>query len=174
MYFTSKRPPVRMPYSRQPLVDRYIQSLALSDVLCSLISIPIFTTEMFVDFVNNPFVCKAVRYFPMYFPITTICNYMLIGIERYVGIFHPFVLPSSAVVKRFVGATWIVAAFLDLTPVLAYNLVRYDLGKNLYTIICRDKHPKGRDILVKKEFATTDWMKIMATKDRGLFDRRPC
>lgn len=115
LYFTYMRTPVCVDlahaYNRQALTDVFIQSLALSDVLCCLVSLPLFIAELFVDFIKSDTTCKVTRYFIMYFPIAT-CNYLVIGIERYLAVFHSLRIPSSRMGKSLVVAAWFAAALI--------------------------------------------------------------
>lgn len=138
LYFTHKRSlSSRQSFDRQPLTDRFIQSLALSDVLCSLISTSLFTAELFVDFVKTTLACKVFRYVQIYLPVTTVVNYLVIGIERYLSVFYPFRVPSIKIGKRLVIAAWFVSATFDLIPVVSYNLVRFELSNTTYTRTCK-------------------------------------
>lgn len=123
--------------SRRSLTDRFIQSLALSDVLCAIISVPLFTSELFVDFITTDSICKGARYVMFFFPVVTIMNYLFIGIERYLKLFHPLKIPSQTVCKRLVVSAWFVGAVVVLLAMPPYVRVRYELGNNEYTYVCK-------------------------------------
>jgi len=97
-----------MAFSRRSLSDTFIKSLALSNVLCCLTSLPIFTAEMFVDFIETDLQCKIVRFLVLFIPVSTITNYFVIGVEKYLSVFHPFNLPKRRMYRRAVIAAWVI------------------------------------------------------------------
>lgn len=133
LYFIYQKPKT----TRRLLADRFIQSLALSDILCSVITIPVFTAEMFVDFIKTDMLCKLIRYNNLFFIIVTVMNYVVISIERYLVVFRPLLTSSGKMWKQLVVVAWIAGALIDLIPTPAYNLVRYDLGSGIYTHACK-------------------------------------
>lgn len=122
---------------RRSLTDRFIQSLAFSDVLCSILSLPVYSVEFYVDFIKTDLSCKITRYVSFFCPIVTIVNYFVIGIERYLGVYHPLRLPSQRVCKRLVVAAWCVGAAVVFIVLPSYNLVRYDIDSHTYTMVCK-------------------------------------
>lgn len=136
-YFTQRKPTRKSAFNRSFLIDRFIQSLALSDILASLACVPVFVAEMFVDFVKTDLICKIVRFNNMYFVIATMMNYLIIGVERYIGVFYPLRVPSVKVGKRLVFVAWILAVVLDATAQVSYKLVRFELPDNMYTLTCK-------------------------------------
>lgn len=133
LYFIKKRP----TFNQVLLADRFIQSLALSDVLSSLISLPIFTSEMFVDFITSDMTCKFVRYNNIYFIIVTVMSYLVIGIERYLGVFYPLLIPRRKLWNGLVCASWFLGAVVMMIPMPSYNLVQFDLGNGFHTHTCK-------------------------------------
>jgi len=124
-------------FSRRSLIDRFIQSLALSDVLCSVTSLPIYVTEILTNFINTDATCRASRYVMFYFPVVTIMNYLFIGIERYLGVYHPLKVPSELLCKRLIVVAWILGAIFSGLAVPSYGLVRYDMSDDKYTFVCK-------------------------------------
>lgn len=134
-----------MTFSRQSRSDLFIKSLALSDVLCSLISLPIFVAEMFVDIFKTDLQCQIVRYIVLFFPVVTVVNYFVFGIEKYMSVYHPFNLPTSRIYKRVVRMCWVIGGLMTIIAIPAYSLVRYDLDNNIYTQVCKyDKTIKSK------------------------------
>jgi len=139
LYFTSKRKVIdgQRTAFRRSLTDCFIKSLALSDILGALIGLPVFTAEMFIDYMQTDLICKIVRYGIIFFLVVTIMNYFVIGIERYLTVYYPFSVPSNRVCKRLVVAAWIVGGLFTMLPMPSYNLVRFDVGNNMYTHVCK-------------------------------------
>ena len=94
----------------------FIESLALSDVLSTLITIPLFTAEMFHDFVKTDMLCQVLRYFIILFPCVTVMNYVLIGTEKYMCVFYPFCVPNSRTCRRLVLLAWLTGGLLTIQP----------------------------------------------------------
>lgn len=131
-----RRQTIQRPFNRS-LTEYFINSLALSDVLCSAISFPSFVSEMFIDFVHYDWICKLNRFFGITFPVITILNLLTIGLERYFAIFHPFSFLSQRKAKKMVVGAWILGSLITVIPLPAYNLVRFDIDDNTYTLICK-------------------------------------
>jgi len=81
-------------------------------------------------------ICKASRYIMFFFPMVTVMNYLLIGIERYLGIFHPLRLPSRALCKKCVVVAWLLGGLLTGLPIPTYVIRKYDLKNKTFTYIC--------------------------------------
>jgi len=114
----------------------FIQSLAVSDLLCACISTPLTTTLNFLDIVNNDLVCKAVRFCNIFFPVVTINNLFLIGIERYLAVFHPYRVPTLRTVKYLVISAWVLGAMITFLPTVTYRVLKVDVEPGIYTTIC--------------------------------------
>lgn len=112
-------------------------SLVLSDLLCSLVSLPISASEMFFDVFLNDWVCKVLRFFNIFFPAVTIYSYLVIGIERYLGIFCPFSVISPSKAKKMVIGAWVLGFLVTLIPTTTYRRVYYDIGRDYFTLICK-------------------------------------
>jgi len=136
LYFMYKKPKIRTGPFRRSLTDFFIQSLAVSDVLCSLINLPFFVTEMFVDYITNDTICKLARYVMYFFPVVTCMNYLFIGLERFMGVYFPFNAPSDTLCKRLVVVAWCIGALITCLSIPAMVLVRFDLPYNKYTLLC--------------------------------------
>ncbi|XP_031568773.1 neuromedin-U receptor 1-like [Actinia tenebrosa] len=142
LYFKHKqhrrrRHTIRRPFSRS-LTEYFINSLALSDLLCCLISLPLYSSEMFIDFVKSDSVCRFTRLFNSMFAVITILNLLVIGVERHLTIFHPFFILSRRTAKKMVAAAWVLGVLFTLVSVPAYGLVYFeDIDKNYYTLVCK-------------------------------------
>jgi len=115
----------------------FIQSLALSDVLSSLISLPVFVSEVFVSYVSSELSCKISKYAIYFFPVVTGMNYLLISLERFFIIYLPGFVPNNKTAKRLVIAAWIIGALISLLPIPAMVPVKFDLSDNQYTMLCK-------------------------------------
>ncbi|XP_031575019.1 tyramine receptor tyra-2-like [Actinia tenebrosa] len=141
LYFKHKQHRRRRHLRQKPcsrsLTEYFINSLALSDLLSSLISLPLFTAEMFIDFVHNDWICKVNRFLNIIFPVITILNLLVIGVERYFASFHPFIKPSRRKAKKIVVGAWFLGALITLVPIPTYKLIHYDIGENSFTLMCK-------------------------------------
>ncbi|EDO42684.1 predicted protein [Nematostella vectensis] len=64
-------------------------------------------------------------------------NLIVIGVERYLTIFHPSKLPTTDTCKRLVMASWFVGAFMTIAyPGSITVLKRFELGEGQYTLHC--------------------------------------
>lgn len=160
LYFSYKKPRfvLRRSFSRVKLIDCYIQSLALIDVLCALISAPIFTTELFVDLIKTDMSCMIVRALTMYFPIATIFNYLTIGRERYLAVLQPFNVLSVSAGKKLVVAAWFLAAIINIVLRPSYKLVRSDIGEGEYTQTCKYDNSTSISRGLFLSFTTVSWV----------------
>jgi len=118
-------------------MDYFIQSLALSNVLCFLIVLPMCTSEMFIKMNPSNAACKIHRYVNTLFPSITICNYVVIGIDRYLSVFCPYFVLSSKMCRMLVAAAWIMGGLLSAQVLPSYKLVYYDIDGTTYTLVCK-------------------------------------
>lgn len=112
----------RTSFDRFFVTLAFAKSLAVSDLLCSIIFVPLTTTLNFLDIVNNDLVCKAVRFTNIFFPVVTINNLFVIGIERYMAVFHPYRVPTLRTVKKLVVGAWVVGAVITILPTITQCL----------------------------------------------------
>jgi len=132
---------------RRSVIDYFIQSLALSDVLASLITLPVCLPELFIDYISSDIVCKVVRYISFIFPVVTCMNYLFIGIDRFISVYFPFSVRNNETAKRLVISAWITGGLITFLVVPAMVRVKFDLPNNQYTMICMyDKAVKYRGI----------------------------
>ncbi|EDO36848.1 predicted protein [Nematostella vectensis] len=132
------RPP-KTPNNRafsRTTAKMFVRSLVLSDLLCAIITAPLFVTEIHIPITPNAWICHLVRYFAYLFPIITIMNMIVIGIERYCVIFCPLAPPSKRVSRRLVIAAWAVGMLMTFIPNINMKRRRYDIDDDKYTLFC--------------------------------------
>ena len=119
----------------------YINSLAISDVLCNLISLPSVCIQFYFDVFQDVWGCRIARYLQILFPSVTMNNLLVISIEKYFStrkVPRPF---RHYTVKKLVLFAWLAAVVHVLFPASTFNGIRYDLNETHYTMICKyDKH----------------------------------
>lgn len=126
-------------FDRFMVTSVFIQSLAASDLLCAVVSLPLAISTNFVHIIDSDFICKAVRFCNIFFPVVTICNLFVIGVERYLAVFHPFQVPSLRQVKGLVVASWVMSVLFTIIPSLTYRLVRRDFDEGFTFLCAQDK-----------------------------------
>ena len=115
----------------------YIRSLAISDVLSSLISVPFVIVEINFDLFHKGWRCKLGRYLILLFPCITMNNLLVISIEKY---FSTRAVPRTfrhSTVKRIVLFAWLAACLNVLLPTATFRGLRFDLNETHYTVVCR-------------------------------------
>ena len=116
--------------------DFYINSLAISDILSNLISLPCFCLQMYFDVFQDGWGCKIVRYLQFTFPCVTMNNLLVISIERYFSTRkNPRPFPHSTV-RKLVFFAWLAGVTFVLLPVSTLKGVRYDVNETHYTMFC--------------------------------------
>lgn len=115
----------------------YLKSLAISDVLSVVISIPLTCVHLLFDVLQRGWGCKIARYFNFLFPSITIYNLLFISIERY---FSTRDIPrtfSHSNVKKTVFAGWLMGCLTMWIPATTFDGMMYDLNETHYTVVCR-------------------------------------
>ena len=142
LYFKRKQNLQRKSNQRRRAFDRFVvtstfvQSLAISDFLCAVVSVPLVISSNLFDIIDTDFKCKTVRFINIFFPVVTINNLFVIGIERYLAVFHPFRVPSHRIVKALVVCAWVLGGLITLIPAYTYRLQRLDIDADRYTVLC--------------------------------------
>jgi hypothetical protein len=132
----------RRSFNRSLLVTHFVRSLAVSDILGSIvITFMLCFEQVTATMINSPerslWVCWLSR-FPYYiFPFVTINNLLVISMERYFSVFRPFRVPTPKTVKRLVVGAWLLGIGVSLMVTVMAEQVRYDLHSNQYTITCK-------------------------------------
>ena len=107
----AKTAPFAKAWSFENNCDVYIKSLAISDVLCAVISLPPVCIQLYFDVFNQGWSCNIVRYLNIVFTSITMNNLLFFSIERFMitrGIFRHSCLST---VKMVVKLSWL-AGFL--------------------------------------------------------------
>lgn len=119
----------------------YLKSLAISDVLCVLISLPSVCLQFYIDVFEGDWGCKIARYLQIVFPSVTMNNLLIISIEKYFStrkVPRPFFYST---VKKLVLLAWIVGVVFVLLPASTFTQIRYEYNETHYTLDCKyDKH----------------------------------
>ena len=122
--------------SFQKNFDVYINSLAISDVLSNVISLPSLGVQIYFNFFQDGWGCKIARYLQFTFPCVTMNNLLVISIEKYFSTRknpRPF---RHSTVKKLVLFAWLAGIAIVLLPVSTVKGVRYDLNETHYTMFC--------------------------------------
>ena len=122
--------------------EAYISSLAVSDALCAVISIPFTCVQFHIDLFQNDWGCRIVRYVNILFPAVTINNLFVISIGKYFATRKNPRIFRYSTVKRLLCFAWFSACFYVLVPVSTFKGIRYDLNDTHYTVICTSPHDK--------------------------------
>ena len=137
-FVSSKRQAIYLQSSRfMKNFNFYIQSLALSDMLSAIVSLPLTCIQISVDLFQTHWACKIVRYINIVFPIITIFNLVVIGIEKYLSLRRvPRTLKVSTV-RKLIFLAWIAGFAVTLLPAATFRGIRYDLNATHFTVICK-------------------------------------
>ena len=121
--------------------DVYIKSLAISDVLCDVVSLPPICCQLYFDVFNRGWSCNVVRYVNIVFTAITMNNLLVFSIERYLLTRDVPRTSSNSTVKKMVKFAWLAGFLFVLIPAATYKGVRFDLNHTHYTVVCRyDEH----------------------------------
>ena len=115
----------------------YIRSLAISDVMSSLISVPCMCVELNFDLFHTGWRCRIVKYLILLFPCVTMNNLLVISAEKY---FSTRKVPRTfrhSTVKKLVLFAWLIGCLNVLLPTATFDGLRFDLNETHYTVVCR-------------------------------------
>lgn len=115
----------------------YIKSLALSDMLSAMVSLPLTCIQIHVDLFQSTWPCKIVRFFNIAFPIVTINNLVVIGVEKYFSLRKVPRTLRAATVRNLILFAWVAGFVMTLFPSATFTGIRYDLNETHYTVICK-------------------------------------
>ena len=115
----------------------YIKSLAISDVLASLIPVPYLGIQLYLDVFQRGWGCKIGRYIIILFPCVTIDNLLVISFGKYFATRQVPRTFSHSTVKRVVMFAWLAGFLVAMIPAATFDGIRYDLNDTHYTVICR-------------------------------------
>ncbi|XP_022805932.1 allatostatin-A receptor-like [Stylophora pistillata] len=133
----AKTAPFAKAWSFENNCDVYIKSLAISDVLCDVISLPPICIQLYFDIFNQGWSCNIVRYLNIVFTSITMNNLLFFSIERFMitrGIFRH---SSHRTVKKMVKFAWLAGFLFTLIPASTFKDIRFDLNQTHYTLVCR-------------------------------------
>ncbi|XP_048587323.1 neuromedin-U receptor 2-like [Nematostella vectensis] len=112
-----------------------LKSLALTDLLCSLMGPPLYLNMLYENHTEN-WHCVVNSILIFCFPIITILNLVVISLDRYMAVFHPFRTFTRAFAKKLVMAAWIVGAILAVVLALPVKNMYTELDESVYTFLC--------------------------------------
>ncbi|XP_078372662.1 uncharacterized protein LOC144656306 [Oculina patagonica] len=115
----------------------YIKSLALSDMLCALVSLPLTCIQIHFDIFQSRWACKIVRFFSIVFPIITIFNLVVIGMEKYFSLRRVPRTLRASMVRKLIFLAWAVGFAITLFPAVTFNGIRHDLNETHFTVVCK-------------------------------------
>ncbi|XP_078382260.1 uncharacterized protein LOC144664938 [Oculina patagonica] len=118
----------------------YIKSLAISDVLSSIVPIPYTSLRLYFDVFQRGWGCKIGRYLTFVFPCITINNLLVISFGKYFSTRQVPRTFSHSTVKRIILFAWLAGFVVVLFPAATYEGIRYDLNNTHYTVICRSNN----------------------------------
>ena len=123
---------------RKQLVHYFIFNLAVSDIIASLIAIPLLILDLIFDFsAKNNFVCKIVRFLQLLFPTTTLFLLLVITVERFLSLVLPIFLLNRSTARRIVFLSWIWSMLVVCLGIISYNVQRSELDNNYFTLVCK-------------------------------------
>lgn len=123
-------------FSRTATMNVLLQCLAWSGLLTGMICFPLSIVSFSVDILKNLWVCRTARYFHAFFSIFKLIMFFIIGIERYVGVFHPFMVPSKRTVHKLLAIALLLSSLVPLFIASMFSAIAYNLSHDRYTIIC--------------------------------------
>ena len=136
-----EKKPVR---ARSSNLNFFIRSLALSDVLDSLIGAPFTLVSINSNALMTKTVCKVSRYFQTVFIVINIYNLVVIGVERYICTCRPTSRPLSLkTVRKSVRGAWLFGFLAALVFSYPYELIRVDVSSQHYTVRCEYNYEDG-------------------------------
>ncbi|XP_078384120.1 putative G-protein coupled receptor 19 [Oculina patagonica] len=115
----------------------YIKSLAISDVLSSVISIPYVSLQLYLDVLQRGWGCKIGRYMSILFPCVTINNLLAICFGKFFSTRQVPRTFSHSTVKRIVLFAWLAGFLVALFPAATFYEIRHYLNDTHYTVLCR-------------------------------------
>ena len=114
----------------------YIRSLTLSNILSSLVSLPLLSVQLF-DIFHNDWPCRIVRYIGMLFPTIALNNLIFISIEKFSSTRDVPKSFSVATVRKLVYGAWIIGCLSLSVPAATMSVVRSNINGTHYTVDCK-------------------------------------
>ena len=129
-----EKKPVR---ARSSTLNFFIRSLALSDVLASLIGAPVIVAWLNYDLFVTKWTCSITPFFTLVFIVITNFNLVVIAVERYICTCRPTSRPlSSRTVRKAVKGAWLLGFLFSLGFSYSMSEVTVDLNSTHYTLVC--------------------------------------
>ncbi|XP_048587217.1 neuropeptide FF receptor 2 [Nematostella vectensis] len=125
------------PESNRTKIRYFVMSLALSDILAGLISLPVTILMAILYRAQTDLMCKVVRYIGIVGPVVTTNNLVVMALERYACVFYPLKVPSRHTIIQCIIIAWVTGSLLTLLPARAYNVIPVDIDDRSYTMQCR-------------------------------------
>ena len=114
----------------------FIRSLAISDVLSSVFSLPLVCLQIYFDFFQQGWLCKIVRYLNAVFPSITINNLLVISVERYLSTRNVPRSFSVSTVHKLIVLAWVAGAVAMVAPTVTMKGIKYAANVTHFTIEC--------------------------------------
>ena len=134
--------------------DFYIKSLAISDILSSVISLPYVGLRLYFHSLQTGWGCKVGRYLVVLFPCITINNLLVISLGKFFSTRQVPRTFSYSTVKRIVLFAWLAGFLVAIFPASTFQGMRYDLNDTHYTVtyMYDEQYPPFRIIFVSVVF----------------------
>ena len=118
-------------------LNYYLRSLVTSDILCPLVTLPLFYLQLFTGVFQKDWHCKVERFLYFVFPCVTINNLLVTAVERLFAAWEISLRFSFSTVKGLIAFAWLSAPLITLLPVANFKIVQYDLNATHFTTTCR-------------------------------------
>lgn len=128
----------------------YIKSLAISDVLCSVIPIPSLSINLYIEWYQDRWGCMIGRYILYVFPCVTANNLLAISFGKFFATRQVPRTFSHSTLKKVVMFAWIGGFMVSMIPAATLDGMRYDINDTHYTVVCRfnNRYPPFRIIFL--------------------------
>lgn len=143
LYSDRKNSYSRRTFGRSYLFKYFVLSLAISDIMASITSSLILSLQLFYDVRQNIWVCRIVRFPFFMLPMVTIYNLVVISVERYCAIFHPFRIPRTSKIKMAVIFAWVGGIICAACITSMVEIQRFNLTDHNWTFACLVNSTKG-------------------------------
>lgn len=115
---------------RGEVMNCYIVSLSVADLLCGLLVVPLSVYPALVEqWVYGDLVCRLVGYVQVTLWAVTVYTFMWISVDRYLAVRKPLRYETVQTKTRcqcWMAFTWISAAMMCCPPLLGFNQPLFD------------------------------------------------
>ncbi|KAF7272529.1 G-protein coupled receptor DopEcR [Rhynchophorus ferrugineus] len=112
------------------VINCYLLSLAVADLLCGVIVVPLSVYPAIVkDWVYGDVICRLVGYLEVTLWAVTVYTFMWISVDRYLAVRKPLryeTLQTKTRGQCWMAFTWISAAMLCCPPLLGFTKPLFD------------------------------------------------